>query len=221
MAGQAWYGHLFDGPSIRRSAAVWILFGIPCVLLSRLGWLESAVWWLMLGVISLMIAAVTVRIVLWMWKGDRASSPLSALSRAEATSEPATPDTRAGPALVASTATWAIAWLLVLNTLAPEQTVARSGLDTAWSFAGLLILGIAVAAICGAVGAILGRGEDGHHGASWIWNKLTGRALVEAMPSGNGGLVLAALLSAAAITGWLWLLTQATRLAFLYAGWSR
>ena len=84
-----------------------------------------------------------------------------------------------------------------------------------------MILGIAVAAICGVVSAILGRSEDGRHGVSWIWNRLTGRALVEALPSGHGGLVLAVLLSAAAITGWLWLLSQATRLAFLYAGWSR
>jgi hypothetical protein len=29
------------------------------------------------------------------------------------------------------------------------------------------------------------------------------------------------ILSVAAITGWLWLLTQVMRLAFLYAGWSR
>ena len=172
VAGLARYRPVFGGPSVRRSVAVWILFGIPCVFLSRLGWVDSAVWWLMLGAISLLIAAVTVRIVLWLWRGDRGHL-VSPGPDTEATGTVLTPDSRAGPALVASTTTWAIAWLLILSTLAPEHTAARSALDTGWTLVGLAILGIAVTAMCGAVSAILGRGA---RGASWIWSTLTGTA---------------------------------------------
>ena len=40
-------------------------------------------------------------------------------------------------------------------------------------------------------------------------------------PGVHMGLTLVLILSVAALTGWLWLLTQATHLAFVYAGWSR
>ena len=221
MVGKAWDGSLYDGPSVRRAVAVWLVFGIPGVLLSRLTWLESIVWWLMLGVISMLIAAVTVRIVLWPWSGPSDPHAPPVVPEADNTGGLARRDSRAGPALVASTTTWAIAWLLILSTLAPDQPVARSAHEIAWSVVGLVVLGIAVTAMCVAVSAILGRNEYGRSGASWLWSKLTGRDLLAAMPGGHGGLALAVILSAAAITGWLWLLTQATRLAFLYAGWSR
>ena len=63
MTGKAWYGELYDEPGVRRSIMVWLLFGVPSVLLSKLNWVESAVWWLVLGMISLFIASVTVGIV--------------------------------------------------------------------------------------------------------------------------------------------------------------
>jgi hypothetical protein len=53
------------------------------------------------------------------------------------------------------------------------------------------------------------------------WHRLTGRDSLGEILDGPAGLLLTLILSAAAVTGWLWLLTKAMRLAFLYAGWSR
>jgi hypothetical protein len=212
VTGKAWYGHLRDEPGLRRSILVWLAFAVPFVILSRLSWLESVAWWAVLGLSSLLIALVTVAIV-------------HATSRTEGP-DPATRSSRdtvragAGSALVASMTTWAIAWLLILSTLVPDQTVRRSGVDTAWSLVGLVIFGMAVLLMCGAIGAVVGSSHHALSGVSWAWNQITGRDILGEKLAGPAGLALALVLSVAAITGWLWLLTQAMGLAMSYAGWS-
>ncbi|HXJ82988.1 MAG TPA: hypothetical protein VMS64_30410 [Candidatus Methylomirabilis sp.] len=204
MIRKTWYGELYDEPGVRRSVLVWLLFGVPGVILSRLTWLESVLWWLVLGLISFVIAGVTVGIV-------------------QVTSRVETPDraSSAGVALVASMTTWAIAWLLILSTLVPEHAAGRSTVDISWSLVGLAILGAVVLVMGATISTVFASSEHGVRGASWIWARLAGRDSFAEWLSGHLGLTLALMLSVVALTGWLWLLTQATRLAFLYAGWSR
>jgi hypothetical protein len=128
---------------------------------------------------------------------------------------------RGGAALVASMTTWAIAWLLFLRTLVPQDVVGRSGLDIAWGLVGLLIFAVAVVMMCGAISAVFASSGYALSGASWVWNRLTGRDSPAEMLGGPAGLALALILSAAAVTGWLWLVSEAMRLALVYAGWSR
>jgi len=204
VTGKTWHAELGDEPGVRRSVVLWLLFGVPGVILSKLTWLESVLWWLVLGAISLVVAGVTVAIVQVAWRADRLDPPPSA-----------------GVALVASMGTWAIAWLLILSVLVPEQAAGRSAVDISWSLVGLAILGVVVLMMGATVSTVVGTSEYGRHGASLVWARLTGRdSLGEAM-GGHLGLILVLILSVAALTGWLWLLTQATRLAFRYAGWSR
>jgi hypothetical protein len=221
VTGKAWHAELYGEPGVRRSIVVWLLFGVPCVILSKLNWLESVVWWFVLGIISLLIAAVTVGIVQAASRIERPDPTLPQSLAAERRHESPDPDRGAGVALVASMTTWAIAWLLILSTLVPEQTVQRSGFDTAWSLAGLVMFAMAVLAMCGAIAVVFAGSEYGLYGASWMWNRLTGQDSLSEMLGGHVGLFLTLILSVAAITGWLWLLTQVMRLAFLYAGWSR
>jgi hypothetical protein len=54
---------LYDEPGVGHSILVWLMFAVPFVILSKLSWLESVVWWFVLGLISLLIPAVTVGIV--------------------------------------------------------------------------------------------------------------------------------------------------------------
>jgi len=204
VSGKTWYAELCDEPGVRPSVVVWLLFGIPGVILSKLTWIESVLWWLVLGLISLVIAGVTVGIVQGAWRAERPD-----------------PASSAGVALVASMTTWAIAWLLILSVLVPEHAMGRPAVDSAWSLVGLAIFGMAVLMMGATISAIFGSSESGLHGASWIRARLTGRALLGVALSGHMGLTLVLILSVAALTGWLWLLTQATRLAFRYAGWSR
>jgi hypothetical protein len=204
VIGKTWYAELYDEPGVRRSIVVWLLFGVPGVILSRLAWLESVLWWLVLGLISLAIAGVTVGIV---QIASRAEAPDRAPSE--------------GIALVSSMTTWAIAWLLILSTLAPEDAVERSAVATSWGLAGLAILGVVVLVMAGTISALFASSDDGLRRASGLWMRLTGRDSLADWLGGHMGLTLVLILSLAALTGWLWLLTQATRLAFLYAGWSR
>ena len=82
-------------------------------------------------------------------------------------------------------------------------------------------IAIAVLVMCGAIGAVFGSSEYAAHGASWMWSRVAGRDSLGELLGGHVGLVLTLILSIAAITGWLWLLTQVMHLAFRYAGWSR
>lgn len=204
MTRKAWYAERCDEPGVRRSVVVWLLFGVPGVLLSRLTWLESVLCWLVLGLISFVIAGVTVEIV-------------QGISRAEEPDH--APGT--GVALVASVTTWAIAWLLILSALVPEHAAGRSLGDTSWSLVGLGALGLVVLVMGATISIVFASSEDGMRRVSLVWARLTGRDSLAEWLSGHRGLTLVLVMSVAALTGWLWLLTQATRLAFFYAGWSR
>jgi hypothetical protein len=220
VTGNGRYEEPYGDPGVRRSILVWLVFAIPFVVLSKLSWLESIVWWLVLGFISLLIAGVTVGIVQAVSKFDEPDPTLSPSRDAQGRRESLKHDRGAGMALVASMATWAIAWLLILSTLIPEQTIRRSGLDTAWSIAGVGMLAAAVLVMCGAIAVAFRSGEHMVSGALWLCTQLAGLSLAEKL-GGPAGLVVALILSVAAITGWLWLLMQAMRFAALYAGWSR
>jgi hypothetical protein len=201
---KAWFAELYDEPGVRRSVVVWLLFGVPGVILSRLTWLESVLWWLMLGLISFVIARVTVGIVQVTWRADERD-----------------PTASAGVALVASMTTWAIAWLVILSALVPEHAARRSVGDTSWSLVGLATLGGVVLVMGATISTVFASSEFGVRRASLWWARLTGHDSLAEWLSGHMGLTLVLVLSAAALTGWLWLLTQAMRVAFLYAGWSR
>jgi hypothetical protein len=220
VTGKAWYGELYDEPGVGRSILVWLMFAVPFVILSKLSWLESVVWWFVLGLISLLIAAVTVGIVQAASRIERPDLALPPSLDMKPRRESPGTDPGAGAALVASMTTWAIAWLLILSTLVPDQSVRRSGGDTAWSLVGLVMFGVAVLMMCGAIAVVFGSSESALSGASRMWNRLTGRDSLGEKLGGPIGLVLTVILSVAAITGWLWLLTQAMHLAVLYAGWS-
>jgi len=221
VTGKAWYGELYDEPGVRRSITVWLLFGVPSVLLSKLDWVESAVWWLVLGMISLFIASVTVGIVQAASGFERRDPALSPRIDGVTPGESERYERGGGAALVASMTTWAVAWLLILSTLVPAHAVGRAPLDTLWGLIGLGIFGVAVLAICGAISAVFRSSAHGVHAASWAWHRLTGQDSLRDILGGHVGLVLVVIFSAAALTGWLWLLSQAMRLAVLYAGWSR
>jgi hypothetical protein len=220
VTGNGRYGEPYGDPGLRRSILVWLVFAVPFVVLSKLSWLESVVWWFVLGFISLLIAGLTVGIVQAVSKFDGPDPTLPPSPDGEGRREFLEHDRGAGTALVASMATWAIAWLLILSTLIPDQTVRRSGLDIAWSIAGVGMLAVAVLAMCAAIAVVFRSGEYVMSGALWLRTQLAGLSLAE-KPGGPASLVLALILSVAAITGWLWLLTQAARFAALYAGWSR
>lgn len=219
VTGNGQYGEPYGSLGVRRSILVWLVFAVPFVVLSKLTWLESVVWWFVLGVISLVIAGVTVGIVQALStfaEPDPTLSPSPDEGRRESLAQ----ERGAGTALVASMATWAVAWLLILSTLIPDQTARRSGLDTAWSIAGVGMLAVAVLVMCGAIAIVFRSGEYVVSGALWRCPQLAGLSLAEKL-GGPAGLVVALILSVAAITGWLWLLTQAMRFAALYAGWAR
>ena len=221
MTGKAWYGDLYNEPGVRRSIMVWLAFGVPCILLSKLDWLESALWWLVLGIISLFMAGVIVGIVLVAWRIEQRDPALSPSLGADDSRERERYERSAGAALVASMTTWAIAWLLILSTLVPEHPVRRAPLDTLGGLVGLAIFGAAVLTMCGAISAAFRSSAYGLYGVSWVWNRLAGQDSLHDILGGHVGLVLMLIFSVAAITGWLWLLSQAMRLAILYAGWSR
>ncbi len=75
--------------------------------------------------------------------------------------------------------------------------------------------------MCGAISGVFRSSVHGLHAASWAWHRLTGQDSLRDILGGRVGLVLVVIFSAAALTGWLWLLSQAMRVAVLYAGWSR
>ena len=59
MTERRWYRNLYEEPGVRRSVIVWVLFGMPNVVLSRQNWLESILVWLVLrGVVPLLFCAV-------------------------------------------------------------------------------------------------------------------------------------------------------------------
>ena len=220
MTGMAWYGEPYGESGVRRAILVWLVFAIPFVILSKLSWLESVVWWFVLGLVSLLIAGVTVGTIRAVSRVHQShGAPASSLAP-EPRRDSSGPDRGGEAALVASMATWAIAWLLILSTLVPAETVRRTGLETAWSLVGVGMFAGAVLVMCGAIAVIYGSSEHAVSGASWMWTWFTGLSLGEKL-GGPVGLVVALILSIAAITGWLWLLTQAMHLAALYAGWSR